>query len=74
MTIISWILSAISITGGILNAFGKVSGFYIWIIGNLGWVGVEIYLQQWAQIPMWIVYTLLSVMGIIIWKKKQIGK
>jgi hypothetical protein len=53
---------------------GKVDGFYIWIVSNLGWLVAEIILKQWAQVPMWIVYTILSVVGIVMWKKKKIGK
>lgn len=74
MTIVTWILSAISIVGTLRNAMGKVDGFYIWIVSNLGWLVAEIILKQWAQVPMWIVYTILSVVGIVMWKKKKIGK
>jgi hypothetical protein len=74
MGIWSWLLSALSIVGALLNALGKVFGFYLWIVADIGWIIVEIYLQQWAQVPMWAVYTVISIIGIIMWKRKKIGE
>lgn len=34
---IDWILSFLSIIGATLNAFGKIEGFYFWIVANVGW-------------------------------------
>lgn len=73
MNITSWVLSGLSIIGSILNAFGKIAGFYIWIIANTGWIVEESITHNWAQVPMWAVYNIISVIGIIIWKKKKVG-
>lgn len=69
---IAWAISAASILGAILNAFGKVLGFYVWIVANLAWVAYGIYYQDYAQIPMWLTYSAISVIGIIVWRRKRI--
>lgn len=71
--LVPWIISCISIIGGLFNAFGKTVGFVIWIIANISWIIFDIYTMQYAQIPMWAVYTITSAIGIYIWRKHKIN-
>jgi len=68
---ISFFLSGLSIIGALLNAYNKLSGFYLWIIANAGWIIVCIYTGMYSQIPMWSVYFATSIIGIIQWKKSN---
>jgi len=68
---ISWILTVWAIIGAILNARGSIKGFYIWIVGNIGWVAYNLYIEEWALAALFVVYTLISTYGIYQWRKKK---
>ena len=65
------VLSAISIIGGLFNAFGKIVGFWIWIVANILWICYDIYFKLYSQIPMFVFYCITSIVGIVVWKKKE---
>ncbi len=67
---IGLILSLISIIGGLFNAFGKIIGFYIWILANSLWIVYDWYFKQEYQIPMFIFNLVVCIIGIIVWRKK----
>ena len=67
----TWILTALSLLAAILNARGKVSGFYIWIVANLGWVAVDLIKEIPSQATLFFVYTCISIYGIKQWKNKS---
>ena len=66
---ITWIMSALSIIGAVLNAKGKVSGFYFWIVANLAWVAYDISIGLYSQAVLFAVYTVISAWGIYQWRK-----
>lgn len=68
-SIIALILSMVSIAGAILNARQLKEGFVLWIIGNSGWILVNIFYQLWEQIPMWATYVCISAYGLFYWSK-----
>ena len=68
---IGWILSFGTITGALLNAFYNKWGFIIWIVTNFGWIAFNIHTGTISQIPVWVVLTLISVWGFIIWNKEE---
>lgn len=64
-------MSAISIYGAWLNAKAKISGFYVWIVANCLWIIYSLATAQYGQVPLWVIYTLISLNGIREWKKKK---
>ena len=72
MITISWLFSTFSVIGAFLNAYGRIEGFYIWILANLGWIVYCVCGGLYAQVPMWLVYTIISLVGIIMWKRKGV--
>jgi nicotinamide riboside transporter PnuC len=70
-TLIAWITTGLSIIGSILIAQKKISGFYVWIISNIFWVFINLYLGVIAQAFLFIFYIGLCIYSIIEWKKKQ---
>lgn len=70
MTVVSWILSSLSTLGAVLNALGMISGFYVWIVANLAWIGYDVYTGFYSQTMMFAVFTATSVLGIIAWRRK----
>lgn len=69
----TWIFSALSITGAVLNARGNIKGFYIWIVGNMCWVVYDAIIGEYAQSFLFLFFTGVCVYGIRQWKKRKIG-
>jgi nicotinamide riboside transporter PnuC len=67
---IGWIITAVSLVGAILNAKGKIWGFYIWIPANIGWVVYDFCIGNPSQATLFILYTAITGWGIYQWKKK----
>jgi len=68
---IPWFFTALSIIGAILNAKGKKSGFVVWIVSNVGWIGWNWYIGQLAQSSLFVVYTITSAYGLYKWSKDE---
>lgn len=66
---IEWVFASLSILGAILNAYKNKWGFIIWIVANSGWIVVDYYIGLWEQIPIWVVYNIICVVGFIKWHK-----
>jgi nicotinamide mononucleotide transporter len=69
---LSWIIVAASIIGAIYNARAKILGFYIWVVANVAWVVYDLYIGSYSQAALFVVYTIISIIGIIQWRKKRI--
>jgi nicotinamide riboside transporter PnuC len=65
--IMGWIASALSITGVIFNAYKIIWCWPIWIIANLFWAYLAFKRKDWAQLVLWIVFTLSNLYAWYIW-------
>jgi len=74
LEILTWILTGLSITGVILNAQMKISGFYFWVFANIGWIYVGCRTEMYAQVALFTFYTGCSIYGIYMWRKKRSSK
>ena len=64
-----WILAVLSIIGSILNVFKIRWGFVFWIVANFGWILVNYNIGLYEQIPIWIVFNVVSLYGFYTWSK-----
>ena len=71
MQIISWITTAICLLGTILNVKKLNTCFYLWLIGNILWLCIDIYNGLWSRAIPDIVQGVLAVWGIIEWRKNK---
>lgn len=69
METLTWVLTASCVLGAVLNAKKKIMGFYIWLPTNLVWAAVAWYKDLPAQAVLFIVYTVIAIIGIINWRK-----
>lgn len=69
--VITWIVSALALTGTILNSNRNKSGFYLWLCTNMFWTVVDFRAGLYAQSALFGAYTLLAVKGLITWTKKE---
>lgn len=71
MPIISWITTAICLFGTILNVKKLNTCFYLWLIGNILWLCIDIYNGLWSRAILDIVQGVLAVWGIIEWRNNK---
>ena len=71
MQIISWITTAICLLGTILNVKKLNTCFYLWLIGNILWLCIDIYNGLWSRAILDIVQGVLAVWGIMEWRKNK---
>ena len=69
--LVTWIVSALALTGTVLNANRNKYGFILWFFTNLFWVIVDFGAGLYAQSALFFAYTLLAVKGMITWTKKE---
>ena len=69
---ISWITTAICLTGTILNVKKLNACFYLWLIGNILWLSIDIYNGLWSRAILDIVQGALALWGIIEWRKDKV--
>lgn len=67
--IIEWIATGIGIIGAILNASKSIKGFYLWLISNSIFIYISILNKLYGMATLFLVYFLISLYGIIKWKK-----
>ena len=66
-----WLVTALSLSGNVLNIKKKRSGFVVWVIANLLWLTYDIYSGLYSRASLEIVQTAFCVWGIIEWKNKE---
>ena len=66
-----WIITIIALTGTVLNARQKRSGFLFWIISNAGLSGYNFRIEEYAQSMLFGVYLVLAIYGFINWGKRD---
>ncbi len=71
MGIISWITTAICLTGTVLNVKKINMCFWLWLIGNILWLCIDIYNGLWSRAILDIVQGVLALWGIIEWNKSK---
>lgn len=69
LKIVSYILMTLSISGNIFINLQSVIGMWVWAVGSCGWVVYTYIKNEKALMIQNIVYTILNIMGIIMWSK-----
>jgi nicotinamide riboside transporter PnuC len=60
-----------ALVGAVLNARGKVAGFYVWIPVNIGWTIHNWRIGEFAQAAVFIAFTVIAAFGIYKWRRRQ---
>lgn len=66
----TWLLTALSIVGVILNTRQDRRCFYIWIVTNSCWSALDFAKGLPAQGTMFLLYLGLSIWGLFQWRNK----
>ena len=70
-TLFSWILTALSLWGVILNIHQNRRCFYIWTFTNASWAVVDYNAGLISQGVLFTIYTILAIWGLYKWKHKH---
>lgn len=69
MTIFTWLLTALSVYGVVLNIRKDHRCFYVWTFTNGSWAIVDAYTGIYAQSALFALYFVLAIWGLKKWKK-----
>lgn len=67
---ITWILAFVSLSGNVFNIKKKVICFYIWGIGEIFWLILDISNDVYGRAFLDLVQLGMAVLGIIEWNKE----
>jgi len=70
MTLFTWLVTALSLVGVILNIRHDRRCFYLWTGTNVAWAVVDFHRGLYAQAALFAVYFVLAIWGVIAWKRK----
>lgn len=70
LTAATWLLTAASLVGTILNVKKVKYCFYIWTITNALWLAYDICTGLYSRAALDLVHLALAVWGIRAWRKK----
>ena len=65
----AWLLTALSLTGIVLNIYKRPVCFAIWSVTNVGWMWYDWRIGAYEQAALFAVYLVLSLWGLWKWMK-----
>ena len=68
---ITWILTILSLTGSFLNVKKKVACFYLWAIGEVFWLILDISNRVYGRAFLDLTQLAFALWGIKEWKDKN---
>ena len=66
---ITWLLTAISLTGTVFNIRKKIICFHIWLIGDVCWFILDYSSGVYGRAVLDLIQIILAFCGIYEWKK-----
>lgn len=69
-TALTWVLTTISVSAVVLNIKKNRLCFVLFLIANAGWIAVNVKNGIYAQAALFVVYTFLSIWGLIEWSRR----
>lgn len=68
-----WTITARSLVGTGLNVKRRISCFYVWMVVNAAWIGVDACQRLWARMVLDLVHLAFAVWGIVSWRRPARG-
>jgi len=70
MSAFTWLVTAISLTGTVLNVKQNIACFYLWAVGNTAWLVYDLGLRLYSRAVLDAVQLAFAVWGIVAWNGK----
>ena len=73
---VTWFLTAISLSGTLLNIRKNILCFYIWLVGDILWCTFDFTQGMYGRSLLDFIQIILAICGIMSWKKdnKSLGR
>ncbi len=71
LVIFTWTITAVSLTGTVLNVRKSIWCFYLWGIGNIAWLAFDLWSGLFSRAVLDTVQLAFAMWGIIAWSKKH---
>jgi hypothetical protein len=68
--VLNWVIIALALFGAYLNSKQDRRGFYCWTVTNAYLMSYNLFNGQWPQGVLFGAYLLITINGLIRWKKK----
>lgn len=68
---VTWILTAVSLTGSFLNVKKKVACFYLWAIGEILWLTLDILNSTYGRAFLDLTQLAFALWGIKEWSEEK---
>lgn len=65
------LITIASLIGTIANVYKKRWCFIIWLFTNAFWCGYDFYKGLYSQSVLFLIYFIISIIGIIKWRKTE---
>ena len=71
MSAFTWVFTAISLAGTVLNVRKNILCFYLWSVGNLAWLGFDVASGLYSRAVLDVVHLVFAIWGIFAWREKD---
>ena len=66
---ITWLFTAVSLAGTVLNVRKNILCFYLWSVGNIAWLTYDIASGLYSRAVLDVVHLAFAIWGIFAWRK-----
>lgn len=71
LVIFTWAVTAVSLTGTILNVRKNILCFHLWAAGNIAWLAFDLWSGLFSRAVLDVVQFGFAIWGIVAWSKKR---
>ena len=71
ITAFTWAITVLSLTGTALNVKKNIWCFYLWAVGNIAWLGFDLWSGLYSRAVLDAVHLAFAVWGAIAWRRNS---
>ena len=68
---ITWLFTAVSLAGTVLNVKKNILCFYLWSVGNIAWLTYDIASGLYSRAILDVVHLAFAIWGIFAWREEK---
>ena len=68
---ITWLFTAVSLAGTVLNVRKNILCFYLWSVGNIAWLTYDIASGLYCRAVLDVVHLAFAIWGIFAWREEK---
>lgn len=71
VNILGWSAAVLGLTGALLNAHKKISGFYMWLVADILQIVVALLMHTYFNFVLFVAYAIMTVYGLVVWSTRS---